>query len=61
MYNACTKALAICEAAARYPEQSQESERIKAAKEAENNTINITAFFEEEAEEIIDKLKIVYE
>lgn len=34
LYNACSKALAISEAAARYPEASRESERIEAAKEA---------------------------
>ena len=32
--NACSKALAICEAAARFPEESQESERLKAAQQA---------------------------
>ena len=32
--NACSKALAICEAAARFPESSQESERLKAAQDA---------------------------
>lgn len=34
LYNACSKALAISEAAARYPEANRESERIEAAKEA---------------------------
>lgn len=32
--NACSKALAICEAAARFPEETQESERLKAAQDA---------------------------
>ena len=34
LYNACSKALAICEAAARYPEEVKESERFEAAKQA---------------------------
>ena len=34
LYNACSKALAICEAAARFPDEGQEPERLKAAQEA---------------------------
>jgi len=34
LYNACSKALAICEAAARYPEEVKETERFEATKQA---------------------------
>lgn len=34
LYNACSKALAICEAAARYPNEVEESKRLEAAKQA---------------------------
>lgn len=39
--NACSKALAICEAAARFPEENQESERLKVAQQAAQQWDNI--------------------
>ena len=35
LYNACQKALAICDAAAKFPNEEQEAERIQAAQKAE--------------------------
>ena len=37
LYNACSKALSICEAAAKFPEENQEQQRIEAAKQAAIN------------------------